>query len=584
MPVRTAKRPARTRSRSKPPGSLRLYNAKRNLAASGEPAGGSRAKIPAVAIHRYVIQKHDATRLHYDFRLEMEGVLRSWAVPKGLPTKSGDKALAVEVEDHPIEYGKFEGTIPEGNYGAGTVMLWDRGNYTVADGRPEDAYRRGKIHLALSGEKCVGEWTLVRMLPRAGERQTNWLVIKNSGAAHAASMTGAQRDDSVASGRSMAEIAAGKKAARKKSRAPKPASPKKKVAGRAEVVAAASRRSPQRRNAAATQSTRLPATFIPAMKALSVDTIPAGDWRLEVKLDGYRAIAVINDGAVELWSRNHKPLGPDYPEVVSALARLRCRNAVIDGEIVALDAHGRSRFQLLQGRGLPGVRPTLVYYVFDLMHLDGRSLVDTPLEARQALLRKLIGKDTGALRLSPVFEVPPEKLLEAVRLQGLEGIIAKKAGSLYESDRRSGTWLKCKVHGEQEFVIGGFTPPRNSRPYFGAILVGYYESDRLLYAGKVGSGYNHALLKSLHGEFMSRRTDTVPFANLPTPRTRFGTGMTKGEMRKVTWVKPELVAQVRFTEFTDDGMLRHPVFLGLRGDKSPRGVVREPAPTARAAR
>ena len=580
MPVRTANRPARTRSRpAKPPGSLKLYNAKRNLAASGEPAGGARVKLPAAAIHRYVIQKHDATRLHYDFRLEMEGVLRSWAVPKGLPTKAGERALAVEVEDHPIEYGKFEGVIPEGNYGAGTVMLWDRGNYTVAEGAPEESYRRGKIHLALSGEKCVGEWTLVRMRPRAGEQKTNWLIIKNSGPPHQAPMSGDARDLSVSSRRTLDEIASGAKAKRKS----KPAA-KKKAAGltkrSAPEVAAASRRSPYRRDAGATQS---PATFIPPMKALSVDTVPEGTWRLEVKLDGYRAVAVINRGEVELWSRNHKPLTSDYPEVVMALKRLRCTNAVIDGEIVALDAQGRSRFQLLQGRSLPGVRPTIAFYVFDLLQRDGESLLNQPIEERQRVLEEFVGqsaKKDDVIRVSPVFEMKPADLLEAVRQQGLEGIIAKKPGSLYEPDRRSGTWLKCKVHGEQEFVIGGFTPPKNSRPYFGAILVGYHDRGRLMYAGKVGSGYNHALLKSLHGEFMQRRIEATPFANLPTPRTRFGTGMTAGEMRKVTWVKPEMVCQVRFTEWTDDGMLRHPVFLGLRRDKAAKDVVREAAPIA----
>jgi bifunctional non-homologous end joining protein LigD len=575
MPARTATRAPRRKPRTaKRPGSLRLYDAKRNLAASGEPAGGPRPSVPRSAIHRYVIQKHDATRLHYDFRLEMEGVLRSWAVPKGLPTKAGERALAVEVEDHPIEYGKFEGVIPEGNYGAGTVMLWDRGNYTVAEEAPEEAYRAGKIHLALAGEKCVGEWTLVRMRPRPGERQTNWLIIKNSGPSHEAPMTGNARDLSVLSGRTLDEISGGAKPKPKaKSRAKSGAaagSVKKKVpasppADEAKRVAAAAGR---------------PAEFIPPMKALSIDTVPGGKWRLEVKLDGYRAVAVINRGAVELWSRNHKPLTQDYPEVVEALKRIRCTNAVIDGEIVALDEQGRSRFQLLQGRSLPGVRPTIAFYVFDLLHQDGHSFLNTPIEERQSALQKLIGRKNDVIRLSPVFETDPTDLLEAVRQQGLEGIIAKKPGSPYEPDRRSGTWLKCKVHGEQEFVIGGFTPPKNSRPYFGAVLVGYYEGDRLLYAGKVGSGYNHALLKSLHAEFMKRQIASTPFANLPTPRTRFGTGMTAGEMRKVTWIKPELVCQVRFTEWTDDGMLRHPVFLGLRRDKSAKEVVREASPIA----
>lgn len=315
-----------------------------------------------------------------------------------------------------------------------------------------------------------------------------------------------------------------------------------------------------------------PARFIAPMKALSVEAVPEGIWRLEVKLDGYRAVAVINDGHVELWSRNRKELTAGYPDLVEALQGLSCRHAVLDGEIVALDAQGRSRFQLLQGRGA-GVRPAIVYYVFDLLQLDGTSLLDQPLEERQRALREFVGgKPKGPLRVSPVFDVEPAALLEAARQQGLEGIIAKQAGSLYEPDRRSGTWLKCKVHGEQEFVIGGFTPPKNSRPYFGALLIGYYEDGKLRYAGKVGSGYDHAMLKSLHREFMKRAADSTPFAERPD--------LGGSELRGVTWVKPELVAQVRFTEWTDDGRLRHPVFLGLRTDKAAQEVVREAAAVA----
>jgi len=311
------------------------------------------------------------------------------------------------------------------------------------------------------------------------------------------------------------------------------------------------------------------------MKALSVDSVPAGEWRLEVKLDGYRAVAVLNGDDIALWSRNHKPLTEDYPEVVEALRDVRCANAVLDGEIVALDAEGRSRFQLLQGRGLSGRRPAIVYYVFDLLHHDGQSLIDLPIEERQKALEKLIGSKSKTVRISPVFTTKPDELLAAVRQQGLEGIIAKEAHSRYEPDRRSGTWLKCKVHGEQEFVIGGFTPPKNSRPYIGAILVGTYDQGKLLYAGKVGSGFDHTRLKALHDEFRRREIASCPFANLPTRAPRYGAGMTAGEMRKVTWVKPELVAQVRFTEWTDDGLLRHPVFLGLREDKDAKDVVRE---------
>ena len=570
MPVRRAQRSPRARSRAVPAARLHAYHVKRDLAASGEPGGARSAvvrKSVAAATRRFVIQKHDATRLHYDFRLEMAGVLRSWAVPKGIPTKAGDQVLAVEVEDHPLDYGGFEGVIPEGNYGGGTVMLWDRGDYLVTGGSPEESYRRGKIHVAIAGSKCVGEWTLVRMRPRPGEKHINWLLIKNSGRVHRAPMTGAARDTSVLTGRTLAEIANRRKT---KTRTPL----KRKARGASATTVARRQRS---------RGGKEPAAFVAPMKALSVDVVPTGKWRLEVKLDGYRAIAVRNGDVVELWSRNQKPLTDDYPEVVAAVKKLRCRNAVIDGEIVALDARGRSRFQLLQGRSQRGARPPIVYYVFDLLHHDGRSLVDEPIEERQAALERLVGQRTGAIRFSPVFETDPAELLEAVRQQGLEGIIAKKAGSRYEIDRRSGTWLKCKVHGEQEFVIGGFTPPRNSRPYFGAILVGHYEGRTLHYAGKVGSGYDHAALKSLHAEFMKRRVDACPFVDLPRPKKpRFGAGMTAGEMRHVTWLKPELVCQVRFTEWTDDGALRHPVFLGLRHDKSASDVVRETAPVPKA--
>lgn len=318
------------------------------------------------------------------------------------------------------------------------------------------------------------------------------------------------------------------------------------------------------------------------MKALGSEQAPEGDWRCEIKFDGYRAVAVLDAGDVELWSRNHKPLGENYPEIVSALSRVKCKNAVLDGEIVALDSEGRSRFQLLQGRDL-GERPVIAFYVFDIMHLDGKSLIALPLEERQQILIRLLKKPKFPLQVSPWFDgVKPADLLNSAREQGLEGIIAKRLGSIYETGRRSGAWLKCKVHGEQEFVIGGFTPPQRSRPFFGAILVGYFERGKLVYAGKVGTGFNHRLLESLHGEFLKRKRNECPFSNLPMERTpRFGTGMTRGEMRKVAWVAPELVAQIKFAEWTNDGILRQPVFLGLRTDKSAKTVRREAAAVGR---
>lgn len=321
-----------------------------------------------------------------------------------------------------------------------------------------------------------------------------------------------------------------------------------------------------------------PAEFIVPMKALGVDSIPAGgSWHCEIKFDGYRALAVINDGEAELWSRNHKPL--DYPEVLPPLQRLNCRNAVLDGEIVALDELGRSTFQGLQGKDL-GERPQIVFYVFDLLHLNGASCVSLAFEDRRQRLAKLVGKPTQTMRLSPVYDVDPEALFAEAKKKGLEGIILKRVGSCYEPDRRSGAWLKVKSVNEQEFVIGGFTPPKNSRQGFGAILVGYYQKGKLVYAGKVGTGFDSSVLRSLHAKFIAQSIDTCPFSNLPLPNpARFGQGMTRSVMKTVTWMKPTFVAQVKFAEWTDQGILRQPVFLGLREDKAAKRVRREAGPS-----
>ena len=317
--------------------------------------------------------------------------------------------------------------------------------------------------------------------------------------------------------------------------------------------------------------------FLAPMKALGVTAIPAGDWRSEIKFDGYRALAGVQRGrAPRLWSRNEKPLAADYPEVVAALRQLKCRDALIDGEVVALDRSGRSHFQLLQQRAAAGTRPPIHYYAFDLLQLDGRSLRDEPIEARRAALDRLFAKAPAPLRLSVVFTVPPAELLREAGRLGLEGIVAKAAGSVYEPGRRSGAWLKCRLATEQEFVIGGYTPPAGSRTHFGALLVGYYAGGKLLYAGKVGTGFDRRKLAELHARFARRRRATCPFANLPaTDRPRFGAAMNAAAMRRVHWLKPELVCQVRFAEWTEDGRLRQPVFLGLRKDKAAQDVVRE---------
>ncbi len=327
------------------------------------------------------------------------------------------------------------------------------------------------------------------------------------------------------------------------------------------------------------RASRAAPDFVAPMKALGVSAAPRGRWHCEIKFDGYRAIAAVSGRRVQLWSRNHNSLAESYPEVVEALADLKCDSAVLDGEVVALDAEGRSRFQLLQQRELARARPPIVYYLFDLLQLGGRSLLGAPIEERQAALAKLVGRrQRGVLRLSPVFDLPPASLLARVREQGLEGIVLKAPGSAYEPNRRSGAWLKCRISNEQEFVIGGFTPPRGGRSHFGAILAGYYQDGTLRYAGKVGTGYDRRSLAELHALFLRRRAKGCPFSDLPRPkRPRFGLGMTAAEMRTVTWLKPELVAQIRFAEWTEDGLLRQPVFLGLRRDKPAKAVVREAA-------
>ncbi len=551
---------------------LRRYHAKRNLAVSGEPAGSSRVKATGQGGRfRFVIQKHDASRLHYDLRLEMDGVYKSWAVPKGLPLKPGEKSLAVEVEDHPLDYGDFEGTIPAGNYGAGTVMLWDRGLYTVDSGPPIGALRRGKVHFRLEGEKCSGEWTLVRMKTTDADR-ANWLVIRNSGGAKTTAIKTQGRDVSVKTGRSLQEIADG--AAAKNRRAPTAKTAKRVPAAAPAAVATAAGKSRQTRgskkNAAALR-------FIEPMKVLGVGAVPAGDWLLEVKFDGFRALALVENGRADLWSRNEKLLSSDYPSLVEALSRLSCRSAIVDGEIVALDENGKPTFQLLQNARRGVVRAPLFFYAFDLLHLDGRSLLNEPIEQRKAALAALLSDAPEAIKLSPVFRKAPAEFLSEMRRKGFEGLVAKTPHSLYEPGRRSGTWIKCRISHEQEFVIGGFTPPGGSRSHFGAILVGYYEGKELLFAGKVGTGFDGKSLKSLHAMFTKHAQTECPFANLPRPRSsRFGQGMSASAMREVTWLEPRFVAQIKFSEWTRDGLLRQPVFLGLREDKDARDVTREP--------
>ena len=539
----------------------------------------------------FVVQKHDATRLHYDFRLEMEGVLKSWAVPKGFPTKRGDRRLAVQVEDHPIEYGGFEGTIPEGSYGAGTVMLWDSGGYEVSGDDPPRALREGKLHLILHGKKLKGEWTLVRMRRREGEDEDKpqWLLLKSGNDIPPISKRA--EDHSVLSGRSLEQIAS---AGDREWQSDRPAKNRKSFPLARRAKARNTKSSPGRSIVQAKSNSlrqspdvsppqinmpRLPKenpAFVEPMKALLIEELPKGpDWIYELKFDGVRALAIKDSRAVELISRSGKELGSKYHELLEPLKGLPAKQAVLDGEIVALDEKGRSSFQLLQSFQMAGVKkPPLFYYVFDLINLDGKDLTGVPLFQRKAMLETLVAKGSPAIRFSPSIKADSARLMREMKARGLEGLIAKRRESKYEVGRRSGAWVKFKWTNEQEFVIGGYTQPKGTRTHFGALLVGYYEKDKLLFAAKVGTGFDQKLLESLYNKFKNLIRPDCPFANLPEKRPG-SSGLSAAEMRRCTWLEPKLVSQVRFAEWTRDNHLRQPAFLGLREDKDPKEMVRE---------
>ncbi len=576
---------------------LKEYKAKRNFRQTKEPAGKKSADSTE---NFFVIQKHDATRLHYDFRLAMDGVLKSWAVPKGFPANKADRRLAVQVEDHPMDYARFEGTIPKGNYGAGTVMVWDIGTYKTTTGDALEGLKNGKLHFVLKGKKLKGEWAIVRMKARPGDTKPQWLLFK---AAENAKPISARLDDqSVLTKRSLQQIAIDNDAQWQSNRIAERARTSRSSAvkdvldesnqprsRRLAATVSKPRKSKTRKkvrsNVSTPKSFRLPEKlpsarpeFVSPMKALISDTLPKGDnWIYEVKFDGFRGIAIKRNSAIELISRNTKNLTPNFPEIVTALRELPAKECVLDGEICALDSGGRSSFQLLQAANLPGeTRPPIFYYAFDLLQLNGKDLTGLPLTERKGLLQTLLQDAPDAIRFSASINAESDRVLAAMKARGLEGLIAKRRDSKYETGRRSSAWVKFKWTNEQEFVIGGYTPPQGTRSHFGALLVGYYENGKLIFASKVGTGFNEKLLKLLYERFQKLKRADCPFANLPEKRSwRWGKPVTAAEMRRCTWVDPKLVCQIRFAEWTRDGRLRQPAFLGLREDKSPKEVVRE---------
>jgi bifunctional non-homologous end joining protein LigD len=495
------------------------------------------------------------------------------------------------VEDHPIEYEDFEGIIPEGQYGGGTVMVWDWGSYRVYGEQPVKSLREGKLHLVLDGEKAKGEWTLVRIRGRE-DAKNQWLILKTGDGAKPVSKK--MEDCSVKTGRTMEQIAKARDAewesGREANESPTSqfkarirAAIKKKtkdaVVGRAHRPQAAKRdnRSGRPKMASLPDLPSAKARFIEPMKAKLVEKPPAtGDWIYELKFDGIRLIGVKRERKVSLLSRNQNELAERFPEIAEAIKTLPVRECVIDGEVVALDEEGRSSFQLLQAREMEGRKSPVYFYSFDLLQLDGKSLLSLPLEARKNVLEKLCAGAGDLIRYSGEIGGDAKRLLEEVKRRGLEGIIGKLRNSVYEPGRRSGAWIKLKCVSEQEFVIGGYTPPQGARKYFGAILVGYYENKKLVFAGKVGTGFTAKSLSILYKKFQREARDDCPFVDLPSKQNgQWVQDITPSMMRKMHWVNPVFVCEIKFAEWTRDKKLRAPVFLGLREDKKPTEVVRE---------
>ena len=534
---------------------LELYRKKRNFKTTPEPAGRvqrGRSREPM-----FVIQKHAASHLHYDFRLEHNGVLLSWAVPKGPSLDPHDKRLAMHVEDHPIEYGDFEGVIPPKQYGSGTVLLWDRGTWEP-QGDVDAGYRQGKLKFRLHGEKLSGGWTLVKSHGGKYGGDKSWLLIKENDE-HARSGADAHvvdtEPDSVASGRNLDAIAAAPDRVWHSNKSVAENMRSGRVRRRKTALA------PDKVEGArkATQ----PET-IDAELALLVDEAPAGEgWLHEIKFDGYRMLCRVAEGKCRIYSRNGKEWTEPFATIADAVARLPVESAWIDGEIVVLDARGHTSFQSLQNFLSEDVRAKPLYFAFDLPYVNGYDLRRAPLVERKTLLRKMIA-DSPLVRFSDHVQGDgPAFFAEACKV-GLEGIISKRADSPYEATR-SRAWQKVKCGLRQEFVIGGYTDPQGSRAGFGALLLGVYDGDALRYCGKVGTGFDDAMLKRLSSKLAALAADKPPFANPPTG----------AEGRRAHWVKPQLVGEVAFTEWTRDATLRHPSFQGLREDKRPRDVVRE---------
>ncbi len=530
---------------------LQKYWNKRNFGITSEPKGAVKSSGQSPI---FVIQKHAARRLHYDFRLELDGTLKSWAVPKGPSLDPADKRMAVHVEDHPLAYATFEGVIPPGQYGAGTVIVWDRGTW-MPDGDPLEGYRQGKLKFELQGEKLHGRWTLVRMRGRGNERQEPWLLIKER---DETARPAAEYDITEALPDS---VNATNGSARPTPKAAKTSASAKKKTKESHVEAV---KLPD-----GARPAKLPLALAPQLATLADAAPGRGDWIYEVKFDGYRVLARVDGDDVRLFTRRGHDWTSKLKHLAQAVAALKLPNGWIDGEIVieADGGQGRTDFQALQNAFDASATADIHYLVFDLPYYADHDLRQVPLRERRNLLRKLMAVNTSAyLKFSEDFDADPATLLQAACRLRLEGVIGKRADSPYVS-ARSPTWIKLKCTQRQEFVIGGYTDPRGSRTGIGSLLLGVHDlQGRLIYSGNVGTGFDHKTLGDLHAKLSALKTSKPPFHQLPT-------GI-KGH-----WVSPKLVAEVSFGEWTQDGRIRHSVFHGLRTDKLPEKITREMAVT-----
>jgi bifunctional non-homologous end joining protein LigD len=583
---------------------LEEYKRKRRFEETPEPP----PKVEKKSGHRFVVQKHRATRLHYDFRLEMEGVLKSWAIPKGPSLDPADKRLAMQVEDHPVSYFDFEGTIPEGNYGAGTVMVWDVGTWEPLSPQPVNGkyvpgteaeavamLQKGDFKIRLHGQKLNGDFALIHIKGRRpGSKGTEWLLIKKQDEYAVPGYDIDKYDSSVLSQRSMAEIAGDAGSAqwtssppvsRGKVKAPWLAETLAKLDKKKKVITKDSKERKVKKNGKRNSESDSPPSTVKDLPGAIRKSIPNAihpmlatsveqpfdgpEWLFEIKWDGYRAVSFVQDGKVRLVSRNQNELTGEFPELHELSKLIKAKNAVLDGEVVALDEQGRASFSLMQQR--TGIRKggrrvgarrelQIVYYLFDLLYLDGYDLRQVALEQRKQALAQIVAP-SDLVRYSDHF---PQglALFEVAKKKGLEGILAKKRLSHYE-ERRSREWLKIKVTQTVDCVVGGYTDPEGSRLYFGSIVLGLYDKKgRLIHVGQAGTGFNQAMLKEIWQVLKELETNRNPF---------YG----DVDAAHVHWVKPERVAEIKFTEWTHEtvegGMkLRAPVFLGLREDKDPK--------------